>query len=58
MELILVVVISAGMAGNSPNGVSRSLTYLYWRELCHSSGKLQMSYQSLKRETDVNQKIL
>ena len=26
MELILVVVISAGMAGNSQNGVSRSLT--------------------------------
>ena len=25
MELILVVVISAGMAGNSQNGVSRSL---------------------------------
>ena len=27
MELILVVVISAGMAENSQNGVSRSLTY-------------------------------
>ena len=27
MELILVVVISAGMAGNSQNGVSRSLTF-------------------------------
>ena len=26
MELILVVVINAGMAGNSQNGVSRSLT--------------------------------
>ena len=26
MELILVVVISAGMAGNSQNGVSRSLS--------------------------------
>ena len=28
MELILVVVISAGMAGNSQNGVSRSLSFL------------------------------
>ena len=28
MELILVVVISAGMAGNSQNGVSRSLRVL------------------------------
>ena len=27
MELILVVVISAGMAGNSQNGVSRSLSF-------------------------------
>ena len=27
MELILVVVISAGMSGNSQNGVSRSLSY-------------------------------
>ena len=29
MELILVVVISAGMAGNSQNGVSRSLKVLW-----------------------------
>ena len=29
MELILVVVISAGMAENSQNGVSRSLSGLY-----------------------------
>ena len=28
MEFILVVVISAGMAGNSQNGVSRSLRQL------------------------------
>ena len=27
-------------------------------ELCHSSGKWQISYQSSKRETDVNEKII
>ena len=34
MELILVVVISAGMAGNSQNGVSRSLSNFASHGVC------------------------
>ena len=38
MELILVVVISAGMAGNSQNSVSRSLRCLGVYNQCHQAG--------------------
>ena len=40
MELILVVVISAGMAGNSQNGVSRSLKLLFIQLRLVARGKL------------------
>ena len=45
MELILVVVISAGMAGNSQNGVSRSLTICQHIPVVRKNHKNQLTQQ-------------
>ena len=55
MELILVVVISAGIAGNSQNGVSRSLRRLWYihMEVKFKSVQYTIEYNKYKLRTCV-----
>ena len=58
MELILVVVISAGMAENSQNGVSRSLKLIYVYIIIYERNVFNSTFRSKRHKSLSNQSAL